>query len=215
MKLYVYDHCPYCVKARMIFGLKDLPFEMKTLLNDDEATPIRMIGQKMVPILQKEDGSYMPESMDIVQYVDTKFGMPIVVGKTNPAVAGWIAGTRAYLSKLCYPRWVKAPLEEFATLGAREYFTRKKEASIGVFAENLAQSAELIAEANAHLLELAPLIASEQAVNVELSEDDIHLFATLRSFSIVRGIEYPAQVNAYRKRMAERSGIPLHDGIAS
>lgn len=25
MKLYVYDHCPFCTKARMIFGLKSLP----------------------------------------------------------------------------------------------------------------------------------------------------------------------------------------------
>ena len=25
MKLYVYDHCPFCVRARMIFGLKNLP----------------------------------------------------------------------------------------------------------------------------------------------------------------------------------------------
>ena len=24
MKLYVYDHCPFCVRARMIFGLKNL-----------------------------------------------------------------------------------------------------------------------------------------------------------------------------------------------
>ncbi|MDU4397175.1 MAG: glutaredoxin, partial [Haemophilus parainfluenzae] len=23
MKLYVYDHCPFCVRARMIFGLKN------------------------------------------------------------------------------------------------------------------------------------------------------------------------------------------------
>ncbi|POU69340.1 glutaredoxin, partial [Pantoea sp. PSNIH4] len=27
MKLYIYDHCPFCVKARMIFGLKNLPVE--------------------------------------------------------------------------------------------------------------------------------------------------------------------------------------------
>ncbi|MDN5160564.1 glutaredoxin, partial [Escherichia coli] len=24
MKLYIYDHCPYCLKARMIFGLKNI-----------------------------------------------------------------------------------------------------------------------------------------------------------------------------------------------
>ena len=28
MKLYVYDHCPFCVRARMIFGLKNLPVEL-------------------------------------------------------------------------------------------------------------------------------------------------------------------------------------------
>ncbi|MDI8954431.1 glutaredoxin, partial [Salmonella enterica subsp. enterica serovar Anatum] len=32
----------------MIFGLKNIPVELNVLQNDDEATPTRMIGQKMV-----------------------------------------------------------------------------------------------------------------------------------------------------------------------
>ncbi len=55
MKLYIYDHCPYCLKARMIFGLKNIPVELHVLLNDDAETPTRMVGQKQVPILQKDD----------------------------------------------------------------------------------------------------------------------------------------------------------------
>ncbi len=39
MKLYIYDHCPYCLKARMIFGLKNIPVELHVLLNDDAETP--------------------------------------------------------------------------------------------------------------------------------------------------------------------------------
>ena len=39
-KLYIYDHCPFCVKAEMIFGLKNLPFERIILLNDDENAPL-------------------------------------------------------------------------------------------------------------------------------------------------------------------------------
>ena len=46
MKLYIYDHCPFCVRARMIFGLRGLPVEEAVLLNDDEAAPIAMIGAK-------------------------------------------------------------------------------------------------------------------------------------------------------------------------
>ena len=53
MKLYIYDHCPYCLKARMIFGLNNIPVELHVLLNDDAETPTRMVGQKQVPILQK------------------------------------------------------------------------------------------------------------------------------------------------------------------
>jgi glutaredoxin 2 len=78
----------------------------------------------------------------------------------------------------------------------------------------MAASPDYIATLNRHLLALEPLIQSSEAVNGELSEDDVHLFANLRSLSIVRGIEYPAGVDAYRRRMAERSGVDLHDSIA-
>jgi len=64
LKLYIYDHCPFCVKARMIFGLKNIPVELVVMMNDDEATPNRLIGQKMAPILMIEDGSCMQKSMD-------------------------------------------------------------------------------------------------------------------------------------------------------
>ena len=36
MRLYIYEHCPYCVKARMIFGLKSVPIELEYLLNNEE-----------------------------------------------------------------------------------------------------------------------------------------------------------------------------------
>ncbi|MCC9266155.1 glutaredoxin 2, partial [Bacillus velezensis] len=104
MKLYIYDHCPYCVKARMIFGLKNLPVELQILANDDAATPERLIGQKMVPILQKDDGSYMPESMDIVHYIDNYDRKPLLTGSTNPAIAAWLRKVTEYTPRLIIPR---------------------------------------------------------------------------------------------------------------
>lgn len=213
MKLYVYDHCPYCVKARMIFGLKHVDMELITLLNDDEDTPINMIGQKMVPILEKEDGTYMPESMDIVKYIDEMDGKPVLTGKTRQDISNWLDESRDIVYRLCMPRWTQAPLKEFETQGAIDYFTRKKEDMIGPFEENLAKTEELIKMIDAHLENLNGLIESEVAVNGVLSTDDIHLFATLRSLSIVKGIHYPEKVEAYRKKMAELSNVPLHDNI--
>ncbi|STR40036.1 glutaredoxin 2 [Klebsiella michiganensis] len=49
-----------------------------------------MIGQKMAPILQKDDSRYMPESMDIVHYVDKLDGKPLLTGPRNPAVETWL-----------------------------------------------------------------------------------------------------------------------------
>ena len=74
MKLYHYDHCPFCVRARMIIGLRGLNVEQIPLANDDEATPIGLVGKKMVPILIKEDGTAMGESLDIVRYLDENAG---------------------------------------------------------------------------------------------------------------------------------------------
>jgi glutaredoxin 2 len=213
MNLYVYDHCPFCVKARMIFGLKGIAFDLVILLNDDEATPIRMIGKKMAPIFQDAE-FHLAESMDIVAHVDGMSGSKVMTGACNPSIAQWNSDISGPLFSLALPRWAAADLAEFETADARAYFTRNKERMIGSFEEHMAASPEYIAKLNDHLLTLEPLIQSADAVNGELSDDDIHLFANLRSMSIVRGINYPPAVQAYRVRMAERSGINLHDSIA-
>lgn len=213
MKLYVYDHCPFCVKARTIFGLKATAFDLVVMLNDDEATPTRMIGKKMAPILE-HDGRYIAESMDIVAYVDGLSGSRVLTSASNPSLAQWNSQVTGPLYSLAIPRWATADFEEFSTPAARAYFTRNKEAMLGSFKDHMAASADYIATLNHHLWALEPMIQSPEAVNGELSEDDIHLFATLRSMSIVRGIVYPPAVQAYRLRMSERTGIDLHDHIA-
>lgn len=213
MKLFVYDHCPFCVKARMIFGLKHIPFDLVILPNDDEATPISMIGKKMAPILE-DRGHYIAESMDIVSRIDAISGTKVLIGPRNPAIEQWNSEVTGPLYSLALPRWAASDFEEFATIDARNYFTRNKERLLGSFKDHMAASSEYVATVNHHLLALAPLVKSSEAVNGVLSEDDIHLFATLRSLSIVQGIEYPHAVQGYRVRMAELCGVNLHDHIA-
>lgn len=214
MKLYIYDHCPFCVKARMIFGLKNIPVELNVLLNDDEDTPTRMIGKKMAPILQKDDSRYLPESMDIVHYVDKLDGKPLLTGPINAAVGEWLRHVQTYTQQLLLPRIAKAPFDEFATPTARAYFVNKKEALIGSFAEHLAHSPGLIKKISDDLRKLDKLIVQPNAVNGELSEDDIHLFPLLRSLSLVAGIDYPSRVRDYRDNMAKQTQVTLLSSMA-
>ena len=214
MRLFSYDHCPYCVKARMIFGLKNIPMELKTLLNDDEETPISMIGQKMLPILQKNDGEFMAESLDIINYCDqlSSFGEPIVTPSVgNENLEKWLQDIRQYHYALAMPRWVMMGLEEFATNEAILYFTKKKEKSIGPFNKRLAQTPELMAMAKEHLLVLEDIIVGAPYFwgNV-LSLDDFNVFSSLRCLTTVKNLSFPNKVEQYMNFISEKSNVPLH-----
>ena len=48
--LYVYDHCPFCVRVRLALGLKNVKHNLHFLANDDIATPTKLVGKKIAPI---------------------------------------------------------------------------------------------------------------------------------------------------------------------
>ena len=215
MKLYIYDHCPYCVKARMIFGLKQVPFECITLLNDDEQTPLSMIGQKMLPILEYAPKKFMPESLDIIQYIDKKTSPAIVTWEEDPKLTIWLETNSSYIYTLAMPRWVKAPLEEFKTIAARNYFQRKKEKSIGYFSVAMKQTSDLKKETEQELIKLSHILPKEASFDTNtLNIHDFHLFAALRSLSIVKDLQWPKNINDYCTQLSKKSQIPLHHSLA-
>lgn len=215
MKIYHYDHCPYCAKARMIFGFKDIKIEEVILLNDDEATPTEMIGQKMVPILEIDnevkESKYLPESMDIIKYVDQNYGDGEIVSYSSASseIADWIYSARNFAYELAMPRWVQMPLEEFKTDSARNYFQKKKESkNIGSFAEALRKTPELIKKAESELKYLENLMLDNGRFYQEnLHIDDFHLFASLRGLTTTRGINWPTKLRKYVENISKRSKV--------
>lgn len=113
MKLYIYDHCPFCVRSRMIFGLKDVTCEIITLPNDDEETPVRLIGKKMLPILVTESHDAIGESLDIVKYIDKTYGTPVLTVSDDSAIEAWMEDATNVIFPLAIPRWAGSDFEEF------------------------------------------------------------------------------------------------------
>lgn len=210
MKLYVYDHCPFCVRPRMIFGLKNLAVDLVTLLNDDEDTPIGLVGKKVVPILVKDDGSAMPESLDIVKYIDENYGEKLLSEEIRPEINEWIKQVGSYYYRLLHPRVIQLGLAEYATQSAVDYFVKKKTESIGDFSQNLAKSAEYLAKLMQDLTTLESLIVSKESANGRLSLEDILLFPMLRNLTCVKDLSFPPKVKAYVEKMAELSKIDLY-----
>ena len=208
MKLYIYDHCPFCVRARMAAGLFGADVEEIVMANDDEATPIGMIGAKQVPILQKEDGSFMGESLDIVRYLDREGRLK---NEIRPEIQAWLDKVGSYNNKLVQPRTVKIGLPEFATTEAVKYFTDKKEKNIGSFSANLNKTAQYLDRIHEDLNDLDGLMHEiSDGINGEIGMEDILVFPILRNLTVVRGIEWPQKVMGYLMTMSEKSGVPLY-----
>ncbi|MDG6094034.1 glutaredoxin 2 [Acetobacter sp. AN02] len=188
----------------MPFGLKNIPFDLRFQLNDDEETPIRMIGKKMLPILEGEDG-FMGESLDIVRKIDGISGPALFSGEPDQALVGWMRQWGTTINSLVIPRTPYPVFAEFRTQEARAYFTRKKEEIFGNFDDLLSKTDTLLASAEAGLKALEPLLPAQNSVSI----DDIMLFPLLRSLSILPDIKLPDSVRDYQVGMAERSGVPL------
>lgn len=207
MKLYVYDHCPFCAKARMIFGLKSLPLELSFLLEDDVDTPTKLVGKKTAPILQKTDGSHIFESMDIVHYVDGLQGEPMVTPvQENSPIKVWHDAAWMPILKLSIPRLADADLPEFATESARAAFKARQTKNFGDFDELIDSTPGLVKDVEAQLTELDTLLAGRDHVDA----DDFVLYPSLRMLSIVEGVNYPADVKRYMERMEQSTRVGLH-----
>ncbi|MCH1904969.1 GrxB family glutaredoxin [Pasteurella multocida] len=214
MELYVYDHCPYCVRAMMIFGLKNIPFKKHVLLNDDEETPIRLVGKKVVPILVKEDGTAMPESLDIVKYIDAHYGEAILQTAVRPEIEALLAEITSYSNYLLMPRFVKLDLAEFATQSAIDYFTKKKTDYVGDFTQHFNNTPTYLARLTQVLEKLSTLVMGETSLNQHLSFEDILVFPLLRNLTCVKGLRFPARLEKYIKRLSELSKVELYTSQA-
>ncbi|HGN1705042.1 TPA: glutaredoxin 2 [Providencia rettgeri] len=206
MKLYIYDHCPFCVRARMIFGLKKLAVEQIVLLDDDIETPTRMIGRKMLPILQKEDGSYLPESLDIVHYVDQLSEPKYATGQISPEVNHWSEAVSSVVYKLVAPYFTETDFPEISTAEARKAYIERTSKSYGSLEE-------LKKETHTLLIELEPQMSlldkwldmREEVFNL----DDFIIFPTLRSLSIVADLSFSTNIRNYMERVAKATNINL------
>src|SRR5690606_10180512 len=91
--LYHYVHCPYCVRVRMTLGFLGEKYLSKVLPYDDEQTPVELTGTKMLPIWQRDDGSSMNESLDIIKELDRANKIPkdfLSDAKKVEWIEGWL-----------------------------------------------------------------------------------------------------------------------------
>ena len=104
MKLYMFEHCSLCFRVRMIAALKRRHLQETVVLDDDTETMVSLVGKRVIPILVKDDGTAMFESMDMVRHVDS-FGDPVLTGAERPEIAAWADRVVSKTAPLTMPRY--------------------------------------------------------------------------------------------------------------
>jgi glutaredoxin 2 len=205
MRLYLFEHCSICFRVRMVAALKRLHLQETVVLEDDSKTMIDLVGKRRVPILVKDDGLPMLESMDMVAYIDD-LGAPILVGPQRSELAEWASATADKTAPLTWPRYPLLGLPEFGTIAAHDHYVVRKRERLGDLVELRAKTREFIDALMPDLEWLDRLIETSTAVNGRLSLDDIRVLPLLRSAAVVKGLHFPHKVRDYFETMMSRIG---------
>jgi glutaredoxin 2 len=201
----MFEHCSLCFRVRMTAALKRLHLQETVVLDDDSETMIGLVGKRVIPILVKDCGQPMLESMDMVAYVDG-IGERVLTGPERSEVAAWAEKVVAKTAPLTMPRYPLLGLPEFGTIAALDHYNLRKRKVFGDFVELRANTRRHIDALMPELEELDRLIESPTAVNGKLSLDDVRVLPLLRSVAIVKGLRFPQRVRDYFESMMSRIG---------
>jgi glutaredoxin 2 len=189
----------------MTAAFKRLHLQETVVLDDDSETMIGLVGKRVVPILLKNDGEPMLESMDMVHYVN-RLGEPILTGPERREISTWADNVLPKLSPLTWPRYPLLKLPEFGTVAALDHYNLRKRKAIGDFIELRAHTREHINALMPELEKLDELVEHPSAVNGKLSLDDIRVLPLLRSAAVVKGLRLPKKVRDYFETMMSHIG---------
>lgn len=210
MKLFQYDHCPFCVRADMVAKYKQVNFETVYLLNDDADSCIERVGKKMVPILEI-DGQSMGESLDIAHQLDKlgKADQIIAEGGDSDRFTQPLMSENRAIFSLLFPRSVQLGLPEFETQSAINFYQANKEPMIECsFEEALQNSPQHIATVE-NALSAMPVLTKPSERGNQISWDDVMIFPMLRNLTMVKGLTFPAHITDYINEVAQLTHVEL------
>lgn len=207
MKLYIYEHCPFSARVRYVAGMLKTPLETITIDYDDDQTTTEIIGTKQVPLLLKDNGDALAESLDIIQYLLHLAGCD-ETHQPSQAVLDWQRNAFLPLQKVGYPRWANMNLAEFRTRSAQTAWRAKKETETLNF-DALLQDTPSIAEDAAALIQQAGETLRINAFQRISVVDEAIVFSILRGFFSAAEIEWDPIVQSWMETVSNQTRVPL------
>lgn len=208
LTFYHYVHCPFCVRVRMAAGLLQTPYKSVVVPYDDEETPVKLTGKKMLPIMVI-DGKAMNESLDIMAAIDKKNVLNIAKlnSDTNFVPFNELLnklGTNVH--NLAMPYWIYTP--EFND-SSRKYFQNKKEQKRGPFKDLVKKKETFINDISKDLAEVAQDLKPFYRSDV-FTVYDILLAAHIWGLYVVPEFQFEEKIHQYLQKVKEHCHFDYH-----
>lgn len=132
MKLYIFETCPFCVRVRIMAGLKGLTPDLIYVSPGQIPPELEgRIDRLAVPILADGE-TLIQDSTEIIRHLDAH-GTPLLQSYgTSQALEEWRTSISAPLSALCYPRMPQLNVPELASPDALAFFEGSMPKRIGM-----------------------------------------------------------------------------------
>lgn len=208
MKLYHYVHCPFCVRVRMGLGFFNIPYESVVIPYDDENTPIKLTGKKMLPIVVFDNNTAKNESLDILKDLDKSNALSWqFLEKNKLEIETLLNEIGAPVHSLCMPYWIWTP--EFDN-NSRKYFQDKKEIKRGPFKN-------LILNKEKYIKSLEDILSSKLEKNItpyykssDFTIVDIMIAAHLWGMYIFPEFQFSPLIHNYLQSVKTKTQFDYH-----
>ena len=208
MKLYHYVHCPFCIRVRMGLELLGVAYESKVLPYNDEITPIKLTGSKMLPILEISQGNAINESLGILKKFDsTDILLWNQYQNNKNEIELFLSKISAPIHSLCMPYWCWTP--EFDA-ESRKYFQEKKEIKRGPFKKLIQNKATYLHTLNTIMQDELENNLTPFYKNSTLSIVDIMIAAQLWGMYIFPEFQFSPKVHNYLQSIKEITHFDYH-----
>lgn len=207
-KLYHYIHCPFCIRVRLSLGFLKINYESKVLPYNDEVTPVKLTGVKMLPIFESENKTIQNESLDIIKTLDRE---NLIYKSITPEqirnLTMILDNIGSEIHSLCMPYWIWTP--EFDD-DSRAYFQKKKEVKRGPFKNIIQDKEKYLKSLHEKLLKIENEL-SQFYQGDTFSILDIMLASHLWGMYIFPEFQFSEKIHNYLQRVKKLCNFDYHE----
>ena len=196
----------------MALGFLSLDYDSVVLPYDDEQTPIKLTGKKMLPILEFADGSAMNESLDIIEKIDEENELKISELKSTDLILqmnNMLDDMGKQIHNLAMPYFIYT--KEFNE-SSRSYFLNKKEAKRGPFKNLFLNQKQFLQDLKPFINQIEKSLDPFYHSN-EFTIKDILVASHLWALYIVPEFQFNQDVHLYLQEVKRITRFNYHQDL--